>query len=148
MRNFINKQDLIDSRKDIKEDINGLKKDITALGKAISIKNKLDSGEKVSDKEKEEFKNIKDEYQQFFQEKDLTSMAGLQQSIHHFRQERQSFVDIKDELDEQIKEASKLEEGEDSDETIKPHKNSKDFKQDSSDITSDGELMDFNDPDG
>lgn len=52
MRNFINKQDLIDSRKDIKEDIHGLKKDITALGKAIYIKNKLDSGEKVSDKEK------------------------------------------------------------------------------------------------
>ena len=148
MNKFMNKQQLIDSKEDLKQDIYVNKREIIALEKAISIKNKLDSGQEVSNKENYEFKYIKDKFQDYFQEKDLTSVAGLQESIDILRQDRQSLKDDIKELDERIKQTSNSEEGEDSDETIKPHKNSKDFKQDSSDITSAGEPMDINDPDG
>lgn len=158
---LMRKQELTDNIDNITGDIKVSRIEVSTFKKAITIQNKLDKGETTTDQERQVLKNVKEEYQNFFQEYDLTSMAGLHKAYHHFSDEKHDLknqrTNLKNQLQEEKKPETIQEEEEEKEpeflkkkintEDIKKHTDTKDFKQDSSDITSAGEPMDFNDPD-
>lgn len=142
------------SRRKYKSFMKEYNRDISNLEKAVAIRNKLESGEEISDDERDNYKKIEEKYKRSMQGLDFTSTASLQDNIINLKNEKTELreqYEIK-ELRKNDEKSSKLEtikeEDEDSDETIKPHTSSKDFKQDTSDITSAGEPMDISDSDG
>lgn len=148
------KKELITTVKTNKDIISDHSVDISTLIRARTIANKLDRGEDVSDEENKIFRNIKEDYGNYFGDEDVTNKGNLEKAISYFEDAKKSLIHENRELKKVIK-TNKLdipetivEEKEETNiEITKKHTHSRDFKQDTSDVTSAGEPMDFMDPD-
>lgn len=119
------KQELRENKKSLLDDISDFTKEINTLKRAKTIRSKLDKGEHTTEQEKEILKNTEENYKHYFQDTDLTSVAGLKEAISDFKEERNDVKERKVELEEAIKKANKLEtiqEEENNPETIKEQK--------------------------
>lgn len=102
-RDLIKLRKIIDKREETLEVISDSTRNTAELLEAVAIAEKQEKGEEITPQEKTKLKIVKEQYESFLDDSEVTETEGLKDALAYTIDDKKSYIDIDNKLKKEFK---------------------------------------------